>query len=530
MLDHTQTLPTTSTTPEQPKRLACERCRGQKLRCIRNRVNQLSCNRCERAGAVCITKPSMRMGRPGRSDSQRKENIANRKRRRSQVAPDQKLPDYMNTPGKISNTGSRCNSPAREDSTPVFQGLNGPRPGFTSHLPSTDVQEMSGAKFTPFPFMGEGENNGAEAESMSWLNYNAVEMNISPVVEKYDFFRPSLGLNGESDIGPSMIHIGPQSPPSPNRASETGFQNIVSDFTHLDTGPAVEFGEVNMLEAQDLYQESLERLARLNMDVSQQLKLETSSDTPPNEHNATLVSPSEPALPIAQVIRGLQEFQDLLQNFVNFQSARSIYELNSDNPRPNMRGTAMSEQTPSGSSHSLVALSISPSSSDESLLPIMINVSRSGESSTRQTRRHQIDIAASLSMLMCYINLIRLCRTVFSNICHCLVALNQKAISTALSDIRISGVSLQGDQNLQILVLVQVVVRMLDCIGNMLGRTGLSSSGQKNEEKGLHPLILPRLMETVMSEEETNRQGARAGGIKALREDIRKLKRVLNST
>ncbi|WEW56047.1 hypothetical protein PRK78_001482 [Emydomyces testavorans] len=530
MLDNAQTLQTSSTLPEQPKRLACERCRGQKLRCIRNRINQLSCNRCERAGAVCITKPSMRMGRPGRSDTQRKESIANRKRRQSNSASNQQLPEYNTTSGKTSNIGTRSNSPTHDSATPGLQGMNGPRPRFASHLPSTDVQEMPDAEFAPFSFMGEGENPDVEVDSMSWLNYNTVEMNMLPIVDKYEFFRPSGLLNENSNIGPGMIHAAPQSPPSPNRDSDSGFQNIVSDFTHLGTRPTVNFEGVNMLEAETLFQDSLERLARLNLDVSQQLKLQQSNDWSTTEHNSLAASPPEPTLPIANIIRGLQEFQEVLQNFVNFQNARSIYESNSDLSRPNLRATEIYDESPLGSTHSLAALSISSSSSDESLLPIIIHTSPIDESNTRQSRQCQLDVPTSLSMLMCYINLVRLCRSVFSNIRHCLVALNHRAVSIALSDIQIGGVSLQGDQNLQILVLVQVVVRMLDCIGTMLGRTTPSSTGQGNDEKALYPLISPKLMEIAMGEEELNKQQTHAGGIKALREDIRKLKRVLKCT
>ncbi|KAF7959058.1 hypothetical protein EAE96_002575 [Botrytis aclada] len=39
------------------RRLACDRCRGQKLRCIRERSDQESCDRCFRADAACLTSP-----------------------------------------------------------------------------------------------------------------------------------------------------------------------------------------------------------------------------------------------------------------------------------------------------------------------------------------------------------------------------------------------------------------------------------------------------------------------------------------
>ena len=54
-------------TEEQPRRFACDRCRGQKLRCLRDDVNQDSCKRCCRAKVVCVSSSPLRMGRPARA-------------------------------------------------------------------------------------------------------------------------------------------------------------------------------------------------------------------------------------------------------------------------------------------------------------------------------------------------------------------------------------------------------------------------------------------------------------------------------
>ena len=61
-------------------RSACERCRGQKLRCTRS---QAACNRCERAGAQCIISPTLRIGRPVRlENSDQRSNPSNGQRDR----------------------------------------------------------------------------------------------------------------------------------------------------------------------------------------------------------------------------------------------------------------------------------------------------------------------------------------------------------------------------------------------------------------------------------------------------------------
>ncbi len=51
------------------RQLACDRCRGQKLRCVRGAAGYgACCTRCLRAGATCITSKPRRMGRPTRAD------------------------------------------------------------------------------------------------------------------------------------------------------------------------------------------------------------------------------------------------------------------------------------------------------------------------------------------------------------------------------------------------------------------------------------------------------------------------------
>lgn len=52
--------------PTQAKRSACDRCRGQKLRCNRSEYEGAPCIRCARAKAVCITSPPRSTGRPPR--------------------------------------------------------------------------------------------------------------------------------------------------------------------------------------------------------------------------------------------------------------------------------------------------------------------------------------------------------------------------------------------------------------------------------------------------------------------------------
>lgn len=65
------------------RRSACDRCRGHKLRCLREGNDPQRCDRCVRANAKCLTTPSLRMGRPPRITTSH-DDAGGRKRRRAQ--------------------------------------------------------------------------------------------------------------------------------------------------------------------------------------------------------------------------------------------------------------------------------------------------------------------------------------------------------------------------------------------------------------------------------------------------------------
>ena len=91
----------TTATPSsslQGRRAACDRCRGQKLRCIREDPNG-ECIRCTTAGTTCCFSRSMRIGRPPNIS-----NIASPTERRGKQNPGQGGPK-----SKVGNPGGKAN-------------------------------------------------------------------------------------------------------------------------------------------------------------------------------------------------------------------------------------------------------------------------------------------------------------------------------------------------------------------------------------------------------------------------------------
>ena len=334
-------------------------------------------------------------------------------------------------------------------------------------------------------------------------------------------------------------------------AHDTNAQELESNF-----GERPEWSSIRMLgtkspdgtDAPSLYknseeyQWSVEQLSKLSMEVYRQLGLSgTAVDLVlASELGSSSHREGEPQHPIAMMIHGLQKFQELLQVVLS-SSSRLCAGMARNNPaslgsafppteipmqHKRSDGTHLTAEGRSCDSPLAPSVNTRPSyrnSSSTEPLPISHN-------QVSQGQIHQLDLPTSLVIITCYINLVRLCRNVFSNIRTCLVTLDRRAVFTSLSDLQIGGVSLQQDGNLQILVLVQVVIRLLDRIGNSLCFPNrISIGGAKRTEEPLwNKMIAPKLMDFVLREEELDGQGQYGGGIRALREEIRKLKRVLN--
>lgn len=510
------------------KRSACDRCRGQKLRCIRNNINQASCDRCHRAKAVCITTPTLRMGRPARAEAARlRETITKRQ-------------------GTVSSLSS----------TPASSTQNPPP------LPATRNIEHG--------ILDTGEvhqsNSLGEADCISTLYHGTLDLDV-PVFEE-DEFSPigsSSSFDDPHDFSSSQYHVNlpqfdlPQACQAPGNmwhaSQDTNARELEANFEELADGSPMALTSTkspsdsdtsSLRKLSDEYQGSVEQLSKLSMEIYRQLRLTgttvdlaVASDLSSSDQNE-----SEPQHPIAMMIHGLQRFQELLREIPSSHSrlcaatSRNIAPVSleailspAETPSQHKRSSAAYITTsPTESRSSDLSLSPSVSKCQSYSKPLSSEALPVSQNNVRQAQIHGLDLPTSLLTITCYINLVRLCRNVFSNIRFCLLTLDHQAVFATLSDLQISGVSLQQDGNLQILVLVQVAISLLDRIGSSLCLpNGASIDGaQRNEEPVWNKIIPPKLMEVVLREEELDGQDLYSGGIKAFREEIRKLRRVLN--
>lgn len=140
-----------------------------------------------------------------------------------------------------------------------------------------------------------------------------------------------------------------------------------------------------------------------------------------------------------------------------------------------------------------------------------------------------LDMSTSLLIISCYISLIHLCRDVFAAIRRALSASCNETSLFTLSGFQISGVSIQQDSDLQIIVLTQVVVRLVDRIGLSLGRP-YNPTHEVGSGEGVNThnkAILPQLLAFLLRQDGVGDQLSANGGIKSLREEIRRLNDVV---
>ncbi|KAL8727612.1 MAG: hypothetical protein Q9166_005920 [cf. Caloplaca sp. 2 TL-2023] len=305
---------------------------------------------------------------------------------------------------------------------------------------------------------------------------------------------------------------------------------------------------------------TLDQLSKLNLELHRHLKRidVVQSSTPEQARMPNILSHEDldSLLPVAIMIRGIQKFQELLQCYSTLGCTTSSRTINRTPPTDRTASSSygdgarlLKRPRPSISSSSCSSRDftnpVSPASQTSWTQSSATSVSddflnhnghrKSLKSHHQKQIADTLDLPTRMLFLTCHINLMRLCCRVFSNIRQCLVSWGHESILARLSDLFISGVSLNDDGHLQIDVLIQIVSRKLDRISAALGYSKIHSilpGDSQHEDIGRilsDKSATPKLVEILMREEElSGAQDLSAGGIKALREEIRELRILLS--
>lgn len=294
-------------------------------------------------------------------------------------------------------------------------------------------------------------------------------------------------------------------------------------------------------------QESVEKISNLNLELRRQLNIVSMMAKEPSHPEPSqmglLDKTNSLSCAIVLMIQGLQTFHDLLAQVLGPTSPTSHEEAKNHATMHNSQNHQSIQKSfrQSTSPYYTSMLSLTSTKDDKSgdsrseSVPKSQTVSRS-ETSLRFRPTEEavpevslLDMSTSLLIISCYISLIHLCRDVFAAIRRALSASDQDTSLFTLSGFQISGVSIQQDSDLQIIVLTQVVVRLVDRIGLSLGRPSNPTTEVGNRDGANHcnKAILPQLLDFLLRQDGVGDQLSANGGIKALREEIRRLNDVV---
>ena len=509
------------------QRSACDRCRGQKLRCTRDVDTQASCNRCERVGAQCIVGLLPRMGRPARLDT---ATQGPRERPGGVDLPTASTVARAQASSQLNELGS----PSAPESQHQQESMD------HSYISTFDVQFPD----IPFPDLEQHD-----ADVFGLISFSASDGEIVSNAS-----RPALIDVDHSKIS-SVSNL--SSPSSQSRASEHPLDPGLTSGAQVPApvaAPSAHHTVSTTSESFDhvppnICQVPLDQLSRLNLELHRHLsQTKVAKDLEPaNACISIALCPQDldSLLPIGLMIKNLQNFQNLLDYNSTLGrttlTSREITSAFDDDARAakrlRIRQSSSIDQSRGFSSP------VSPNGSawtQSSTMPAPDGSPPLSELKGTLTRRDRkqiidaLDLPTRMLFLTCHINLTRFCRRVVSNIRQCLVSFDQEIIFARLSDLLISGVSLEQDGRLQIFVLIEVISRMLDVISAGLGYSKEYSTLASNpRQRDLGSTLsdnatTPSLMELVMKEEErSGAQDISGGGISALQEEIWELKKLL---
>lgn len=395
---------------EQSRRYACDRCRGQKLRCERRASGgtNTTCKRCAKARAQCITSPSVRMGRPRRHTSPSTANL------------------------------------------PPFTGLDfdiSPSTDSTNHgLPvNYDTQSMGVPSNMAAPPSDHGQGHDPDGESEIQAGDDAFQFSFDSkhmLVDGLEFHNYQ-DFYGKAEASQAF---------SATDLREECLQKLSDLTSNL-------FKQLSRVSSGKLSDPSV-----LSSTSS------SSSPTKPSERGFSPTASPGSRYPIGDMLDGSQKFLEVLKYFVHSPppstrssllsyaspSSFSDYEgevLSPNHRRPSSKSTAAPTST--SLSH-IYTPSFSPFNDFNTpahITPISTGLLRP-------------DFPTILATLSCYVVLVRIYRTVFTHIYMSLLAGSSMVAESPpiLPGLQLDGFQLEQHRNLQVAVLLQVSMDMMDQI------------------------------------------------------------------
>lgn len=564
---------TLSNVPTSPrnssKRFACDRCRGQKLRCVREETNHETCTRCLRMNAICITNSPLRMGRPRR---------AGNGRRRSILVADERMPTSDDHVPEMESDIDKINRPLRMPNSKSAEGLdlsdinyddsstNDISDTILSSLESPDLRRLQAQALgsmgsIPGTLGASVPGNTASSEcnsvgdgSMSILNWP------SPSLDTPDMFvdlttARSLSEDGLQTPLPTPASR-PPTPPSNTARVASPERDGVGNINDLSNpcpalcdfaAPGRSQSDQHRSQADTTSAESerspgkdcIHLLSELSLSLYRQL-LHFNSNTVSLPLVAQTCSSAKVGINdsnlMGDILRSSEEFLILI-NCLLYQPSKSlpanvIFEPDNfyhESRNSHTRNSSLYTESLTNNSSLNFDSSLSASSpagfgnvslASSRLTPGLVGTTMASSFLSKP------DTPVILLVITCYVQIVRIYSMIFSHVHSSLLATfsGHNPSLLTLPDFQISGFPLRSGI-LQVKILIEVVVHLLNHIENSLGLPmEYRVSSRDGRSTGmLSDLDLTELFKMIIKQEER-------GEVKSLREHIKSMKHLLENS
>ncbi|KAK0652672.1 hypothetical protein B0T16DRAFT_406620 [Cercophora newfieldiana] len=458
------------------RRSACDRCRVQKLRCLRSDTDS-RCGRCATADSQCVTSPIYRMRNYSATNKHgdATESTSQKRRRVAQVPRDEAENLALATTTPRSGNETSIASPADFDwllnvplgATPSTEPANSP--GFTILTWDSTVYPGATPLAAPTPI----------SQTISWPQYDDDTLG-TPSFGNFG----SLGLEAPgSSVGDEKVH-------------------------HY-----------------------IEELSRINLDLASQMRRMVQGPMPMTLKTLIVPDTGRPSpsgditTPVEDIITTTRQYLDVLGLIAGSPKATA---------HPNAPSTAVSPWDPeprfgveSMLSEASSSISTSPAvSGDDKFAP---TTPSSGVTASRSS----LDSSTLLLVLVCYIHVLKLYVALFAHIREYLQLVSESEDRTIHPLPRLAGFDnfpLQSG-NLQANIVIQLLTNMLERIESLLGLPRELCIGTREcaGDSLLRREGILALAESLIRREDTGRPEDGKGGVGSLQRDVRKAKELLRS-
>ncbi|KAI4124668.1 MAG: hypothetical protein LQ347_005649, partial [Umbilicaria vellea] len=468
-------------------RYACDRCRGHKLRCERKdfRPGTDKCERCTKARVNCVTSPPLRMGRP-------------RHKTPSSTSLGAAFSDTVDL-DLLLNTSS-SHSPLH----PAFQ----PQHIAVCSSSSTSLSPLVTPPPTSDPsYSSDGKDKLQSANALFDYDWGSEHM----------FVDPSLFRDFRDD------YHGTETQTSNPAALKNEYLEKLANLS------SALFKQLNLINSNQAAQSSYFPSPSLSSATS---NLE---NVPHSE-----VTPNGSRYPIGPILESSQKFLGILKYFLLSSSIRPPSSQKSrsettDSDREREDETSNTKAT-SGSANPH-----QPSSNPPSLrpgpAPTVLSHSTLPDfpglrdpSMSAKPGPHHLDLPTILSILTCYVSLIRVYRSILTQIYNVLQTSNPPSplgLPPILPGLSLDGFNLEHHYSLQINILTQVSMDLLQRIEKAVA--ALAGGETVGDAAGAFGLTggYTSLLEMVVRQEALKEGQGEQGSMESLRLLVKKIKRSL---